>query len=343
MDNFTIIGAGGIGCTLAATLAHAGVDVQLVERNPRKIETAQESGIVVGGRAFLVPMIAFDDWQPQPSATILLATKCYDNAAVLDRLPTSCELIPVQNGFDAQMQNYTHHFEGVASFVAECEPDRPVTRITRPGELHFGVRASQMRASGPRALTNALVQSPFFRFKVVPSILPYKYTKLMYNAAISPIAAAAGIDNGELLSHPTTRELFFGLLQENYSILRASKCELGRIGPLRPSVVAWILRTPMVARSLSRFFEPSLRGTYCSMAGEIQHGRTELANYNGHLLTLADQAGHPAPLNRAVVELVTRMTQSRTMPSRDRLASLLEVLHSSDSKHGRASAETTPR
>ena len=46
---------------------------------------------------------------------------------------------------------------------------------------------------------------------------------------------------------------------------------------------------------MAKFFEPSLRGTYCSMAGEIQKGRTEIDNYNGHLIRLAEQTGYALP------------------------------------------------
>ena len=41
------------------------------------------------------------------------------------------------------------------------------------------------------------------------------------------------------------------------------------------------------------------------MAGEIQKGRTEIDNYNGHLIRLAEETGTPCPLNRAVYDLVT--------------------------------------
>ena len=73
---------------------------------------------------------------------------------------------------------------------------------------------------------------------------------------------------------------------------------------------------------MAKFFEPSLRGTYCSMAGEIQTGRTEIDNYNGHLIRLAEQAGVPCPLNRAVLDLVTRMTAVRAESRPDVLQSL---------------------
>jgi 2-dehydropantoate 2-reductase len=136
----------------------------------------------------------------------------------------------------------------------------------------------------------------------------------MYNAAISPLAAASGIDNGQLLSLPAARRLFFALIQENHRILTVAGIELGKIGPFHPATVTWILRRKWLASLMAKFFEPSLRGTYCSMAGEIQKGRTEIDNYNGHLLHMAEKTGTPAPLNRAVYDLVTKMTSERAQP-----------------------------
>jgi 2-dehydropantoate 2-reductase len=163
-------------------------------------------------------------------------------------------------------------------------------------------------------LAAAIRAAGLFRVIEVEAIEPFKYAKLMYNSAVSPLAAAAGIDNGQLLSHPPAQRLFFALLQENYRILSAARIPLGKVGPFRPQTVAWILRRAWLAGLMARGFEPSLRGTYCSMAGEIQKGQTELDNYNGHLIRLADQTGTPCPLNRAVWDLVTKMTEARSMP-----------------------------
>ena len=125
---------------------------------------------------------------------------------------------------------------------------------------------------------------------MVPDILPYKYTKLMYNAAISPLAAAAGLDNGQLLRLPRVRQLFFDLLRENYAILRGAGVPLGKVGPLHPHTVARILAVPLLANSLAWAFYPTLRKTYCSMAGDLPKGRTEVDYYNGHLIELAGGA-----------------------------------------------------
>jgi 2-dehydropantoate 2-reductase len=45
------------------------------------------------------------------------------------------------------------------------------------------------------------------------------------------------------------------------------------------------------------------------MSGDIELGRTEVDNFNGHLLKIAGDG--PCPLNRAAVTLVNRMAATR--------------------------------
>src|SRR5207237_216072 len=151
-----------------------------------------------------------------------------------------------------------------------------------------------------------------FRVAWVSNVLPYKYTKLMYNAAISPLAAAAGLDNGQLLSIPVARRLFFELLLENYEILSGAGIPLAKIGLFHPSTVERILRRPWVANALAWAFYPSLRGSYCSMSGDLPGGRTEIDYYNGRLIELAGEK--PCPLNRRTYDLVRRMERERIEP-----------------------------
>ncbi len=154
----------------------------------------------------------------------------------------------------------------------------------------------------------------------MPDILPYKYTKLMYNAAISPLAAAAGLDNGQLLTVPKARKLFFALLQENYKILSDARVRLGKIGPFHPDTVSRILSRPAVANALAWAFYPTLRRTYCSMAGDLPAGRTEIDYYNRHLIDLAGD--RPCPLNQRVYALVKRMEKERLPTGISRLNEL---------------------
>jgi 2-dehydropantoate 2-reductase len=313
-----IVGAGGIGCAIGYTFCAAGVCPTVVDANPAKIRWGKQHGLVLDHcPPQQATFVHFDDWQPEPDALVVLCTKCYDNATVLARLPTDVALIPVQNGFDPALSAGPGDVEGIASFVSECHPQRTHTRITRSGSLHLGVRQGPGSATAKarmRKLASHLQLAPF-RVRIVEDILPFKYTKLMYNAAISPLAAAAGLDNGQLLSVPTARRMFFALLQENYEILAGAGITLDRIGPFHPRTVQRILRRPSIANLAALFFYPTLRGSYCSMSGDLPRGQTEIEYYNRHLIDLATANDKPCPLNLGVYELVKRMERERAQPA----------------------------
>lgn len=315
----TIIGAGGIGSVLGVALHRSTRNVLFVECDPRKWELGRAAGYSV---------VRFEDWKPIEGGVILLCVKSYDNAAVLRKVPASAILVPIQNGFDPELDGFGHRAEGIASFVAASRPDRFEAEVTRHGELHVGPRRGESLPQEIfeviRSLRNAEPHRGF-KLKLVKDILPIKHAKLMYNAAISPLAAAAGVDNGELLRDASARQLFFGLIQENYSILKSAGVPLDTVGPFHPRTVAWILRQKWLARAMAKFFEPSLRGTYCSMAGEIQKGRTEIDHYNGYLIQLA-QGRAEARINKAVYELVQSMQERRALPDRAVIRHLVERL-----------------
>jgi 2-dehydropantoate 2-reductase len=326
MEAIHIVGAGGIGCAVGHALARNGAAVTFVEASPARLSWGRLHGVRVDHHpAVRASFVAFDDWTPSASALVLLCTKCYDNATVLERLPANVELVPIQNGFDPVLAGRPPHAEGIASFVSECLPGRTHTRITRAGSLHLGIRGGADETTG-RRLREQIVQlrqrlrgAPF-RLRLVENILPYKYSKLMYNAALCPLAAAGGLDNGDVLRLAMVRELFFALLRENHAILARAGIVLGKIGPLEPATVAGILARPWLARPLAGVFARGLRGTYCSMSADLPQGRTEIDFYNRHLIDLA--GAFPCPLNQVVVALVQRMVACHLPPHLDRLEEL---------------------
>jgi 2-dehydropantoate 2-reductase len=322
-DAIHVVGAGGIGCALGHALRSAGHSVFFVETDDDKIGWGRRHGVVVSGRpACSAEFISFAQWQAPADGFVVLCTKCYDNAVVLERLPPGATLVPVQNGFDPELEARQHAVEGIASFVSECVPGQTHVRITRPGDLHLGAAGEPTPAT--RALVArlaGLLHGGPYRIRIVADVRPFKHTKLAYNSAISPLAAAAGLDNGALLGFPRVRRLFLDLLRENYRILRRAGKPLGKVGPLHPRWVDRVLARPWLANLLAHAFEPSLRGTYCSMAGDIERGRTEIDNYNGYLIRLA---GGDCPLNQRVYELVTRMTRDGTGPDLGMLGELMD-------------------
>ena len=322
-----IVGAGGIGVALGYALNKAGCNVTMVEKVEDKIRNGQQIGLTISGEGTVkVPFIAFAEWQAPDNTIILLCCKTFDNQGVLARINNNTILIPVQNGFDTFLDEQQHFGEAIASFVSECERDRPYTRITRPGKLHIGPRhkASPEETAILRQLSSLLLSTSLFVTEYVDDVLPYKATKLMYNAAISPLAASAGIDNATLLSNKLAKKLFFQLIQENYVILKNAGYRFAKIGPFHPDTVTKILKTPGLPELMAVFFKPSLRGTYCSMAPDMGNEHTEIDAYNGHLVKLA--ADFPCPYNKAAVAMVNHITKARLRPDYNHLELMREQL-----------------
>jgi 2-dehydropantoate 2-reductase len=310
-----IIGAGGIGVALGFSLARNGCDVNMIESQADKVAYGNKNGLIVEGYdAIKVPFISFENWAATNDALTLLCTKTFDNTNVLKKIVNKQKIIPVQNGYDISLDNNSHFGEGIASFVSECERDRPVTRITRDGEFHLGPRraVNQDEKGVLLELSSMLSDNPLFKVELVDDVLPYKATKLMYNAAISPLAASAGVDNATLLSDALAKRYFFKLILENYAILKNAKKPMATIGPFHPDTVSKILKTPGLPEIMAIFFKPSLRGTYCSMAPDMGSAHTEINAYNGYLVELAGDV--PCPYNRAAVKMVNTITEQRLSP-----------------------------
>jgi 2-dehydropantoate 2-reductase len=184
-----IIGAGGIGIAAAACLIRAGWDVTMIESNPRKIIAGRRNEMMLDGQPILgARFIHFDEWVPPTDKVVLLCTKTFDNAPVLQRIADIRPLMPIQNGYDSKLEDCDHPAEAIASFVSECPADGLSARITRPGSLHIGPRgkASSSEQQYIDMLASAFNAGKLFPVRRVGDIGPFKATKLMYNAAVSP-------------------------------------------------------------------------------------------------------------------------------------------------------------
>jgi len=320
----TIVGAGGIGCSLAATIHHSGHPVKLVEVCQRKIMWAQDNGIqVTGFPAQQIPIESFDNWNPSQLELAIICLKCYNNKCLFHKNLNWEQSITIQNGFADSILHLARKGEGIASYIAECAPGKTQVRITRGGKLHLGTYLGNEGYLAVYRQLSRLIRIPSVRTEVTSNITKFKYTKFLYNCAISPLASGCGVDNGQLLANPRIRPLFLELLRENLGIMASAGIELGKVGPFEPKTVVAILRNPWVTNLLAGWFQRSLDKTYCSMACDWSTGETELEDYLGHLIRLAGK--HPCPLNRVLYDWC-RDRLSRKMPPSMDLADLLQKI-----------------
>lgn len=326
MPLINIVGAGGIGCSLGATIHHAGHPVKLIEACYQKISWSHVNGIQVSGiPTQSIPIQDFESWNPKSNEINIICLKSYKNKLIQSKRLNWQNSITVQNGFEPSLLNEDRVGEGIASYIAECDPQKTLVRITRPGALHLGTFCGKEEKLPFIKSIAKLIKIPKVKVITTDNIYKFKYTKFLYNCAISPLASGCGIDNGQLLAHPKIRPLFLDLLRENLGILNRANIELGKVGPFAPGTVVSILKNPWVTRFLAKWFQKSLSNTYCSMACDWSTGETELDDYLGHLINLS--GNHPCPLNTALYHWCKERLSRRMAPSME-LINVLEQARS---------------
>lgn len=325
MKQFHVIGAGGIGLAIAICLFKAGKKVLLVEKNPEKIEFCKTHGAILDNQSYPINIEPFENWAPCPNDVNILCVKCYNNHEILKKTNSQDLLFPIQNGFDDLLTSRTLLGEGIASFISECAPKKTTAFITRTGKLHLGPTQPWANMPFLSQLKTDLLQGGIDAHLVQWS-LPYKNSKLMYNAAISPLTSAGGLENAALLKPGKLRTLFFQFLLENHAILKASNQPMGTIGPFHPDKVAWLLNLKWVGECMAPFFRPSLKKTYCSMFHDVIGGATEIENYNGYLSRLAKSSNSPSPLNDLALKVINQMTSKRSKGNSQWLNAILDAV-----------------
>ena len=97
MEQFHVIGAGGIGLAIATSLYKAGKQVLLIENNPEKIAFCKAHGAIVDKQSFPINIEAFENWAPCPNVVNILCVKCYNNNEILKRTNDQSLLFPKQH------------------------------------------------------------------------------------------------------------------------------------------------------------------------------------------------------------------------------------------------------
>jgi 2-dehydropantoate 2-reductase len=118
------------------------------------------------------------------------------------------------------------------------------------------------------------------------------WRKVLLNIAINPIAALAGVENGELL-RPDLFSSAFSTMLEGAAVARQERVSLPSNSELEEQ-----LRHVLVATS----------SNMCSMLQDLRSGRkTEISVLNQAIVERGERAGLATPLNQMLVAMVTAL------------------------------------
>jgi len=295
-----IIGPGAIGLVLAARLGRApgGPQVTLIDHRPDRAARLSGRPIVLHGpEGDLETSVPVRLAPEAPPDLVILATKAYAARAAAAHAPWigRTPVLLMQNGL------------GVAAEVAQVLPQSPLVtavsyqaaNLAAEGEVrHVANLVTLVGYEGrpPDATARAIaamLSAAGLPARTADDMSPEVWAKLLVNAAINPVAALAGVANGEVAERPSLRALAQAIAEEGEVAARA----VGVALPYPSAVEAAIDTARRTADNR------------CSMLQDLEARRpTEIEYLNGAIVRAAEPRGVATPANRAISALVRQVS-----------------------------------
>jgi len=296
-----VLGAGAVGCLLAARLARAGNRVILVGR-AETVEAVRAHGLrVEGEEPGSWSVDAVERLAPGSGLeAVLIGVKTYDldpaAVAIATSLPGPVPLLLPQNGLHVETvverTLVARGWPSPGAWVVRAVSTVPamvvapgVVRQPGSGEVVLREPSSAGAAAAATGTWRALLERAGVRVRTVPDLDRELWRKALVNAAINPVTAVHGVPNGALLDAPYRDEARI-LLRE------AQRAAAAAGYPLDDAAADDALARVVGATARNR----------SSMLQDVDRGRpTEIDAISGEIVRTAAAAGIDLPATRAVV------------------------------------------
>lgn len=334
--NIIVLGAGAIGCYVAGRLAAAGEHITLVGR-PRTTEPLALSGLTVtdlqGFKAhveadLISPALSIasnlklaytskanESNDPNEATVVLLCVKGGATTAAAQEIAECCPagtvIVSLQNGVD-----------NVAR-IAQAAPDRvalagmvPYNVVMKTATHVHRTTMGQIYIETTEA-TQVLIEKLVAKFNAAGlkaassgEMRAVQWGKLLLNVN-NPVNALSDLPLREQLLNRDFRYVFATLQLEALAAMKKAGIEPKQLAAVKPRTMPILLKLPnwiftRLAKKMLRM-DASARS---SMWDDIQHGRTtEVDDFCGAVVRLANQVKTPAPCNEAMCKLIAVHTK----------------------------------
>ena len=299
-----VLGCGAIGSLYAAHLARvADVEVWAVDPWAEHVAAIEASGLrVVGHADFVSPVRAVTDAHDLPRCDFaMVATKALhtgDAVAAAAHALGDAAVVSLQNGLgnEEQIAQLLPRVIRGSIITAGHVPEPGVVSYDAPGDSWFGpFEPSPARADEIASLARLLTDGGLRTFALDDARGP-QWTKVVFNAATSPLAALTGLSVGQVCTHAELRREVERLIDEALAVCEASGIDL--VSDPRESV--------QEAIDGAFWHKPSM------LQDVLARRRTEIEVLNGGIATEGRRAGVPTPAHDAMVALVHGLESSWT-------------------------------
>jgi 2-dehydropantoate 2-reductase len=297
-----VIGCGAIGSLYAAHLARVpGVEVWAVDPWAEHVDAIGSRGLRVTGLAdFTAEVRARTSGRDLPVCDFgLVATKAlHTRAAVVGARAAlaGAAVVSVQNGLGNEeviAELMPRVIRGsIVTAGAIVAPG--VVRYDAPGDSWFGPFEPRPAPMGEIERLAGLLSAGGLRTHALEDARGPQWTKVIFNAATSPLAALTGLPMGPLCTDRALRSQVDALVTEALAV-----CERNGIRPVRPPQEA-------VDEAIAEAYDhkPSM------LQDVLARRPTEIDVLNGGIAAEGRRAGVPTPLHDCMVALVKGLERS---------------------------------
>jgi len=298
--SFAIVGAGPVGCIVAAFLAKGGYDVTLCDVVPELVEPAPKPGIIIEGAETLRQVVSrtctsVSDLAEHPPDVIFLTVK----ANALPLIASVIEgfyregmyVVSWQNGIDTELE--------IAHALGNKAVMRAVVNygsgLLAPGHVHMAFHHPphyiQELDSESKDAAIAVAESLSrcgLTTKHTDQIIPMVWRKSIVNASSNSVSAVTGRTVAQTLNDPIVFQIVDALAKECIKVARGNEIFLG--WDFYPYCIGYM---------------KSAGDHKPSMLIDIENKRrTEIDFINGKIIEYGERAGIETPYNITLRALV---------------------------------------
>ena len=328
-----VVGAGAIGGVVSAGLPPGGRRVVLT-RTEAQAARLRDGGWTVDGVA-LGPVDAVGSLDGQAPFDVVLLTVPPDaveaaTAAMAPWLRPDGRVVVLQNGLCeervAAVVGAERVVGAIVMFGASVEPSGDVRRTSAGG---FTLGRLDGRSDGLEAI--AALLAPIGPVQLTADLRGARWTKLVFNAAVSTLGTVGGAAVGPLLRDLGVRRAALALMAEGVAVAAAEGVTLQ---PLAGGLdLAWLVRRDVgwLGRALRHAVMLAVglryRSLRSSMLRALEAGKRPPVDWlNGEIVASGRRNGVPTPANEAAVAAVHRLADGDGRPGWEAVRALVGAL-----------------